>query len=161
MIKAIIYESKTNHTLRYAQMLSQKLKIPYYNSKEAINHLTKEDKAIFLGWICAGRIKGKSKIQNEFNIVIYGAVGAYPFSSEYLNELKKANNIDKPLFYLRGGIDYSKLNVITKLIVKLASKTIKHPDDKTKEMFHKGHDFVSEKNIEEIIKYIQINYSNW
>ena len=47
MIKAIIYESKTNHTLRYAKMLSDKLKIPYYTSAEAANHLTKEDKAIF------------------------------------------------------------------------------------------------------------------
>ena len=89
MIKAIIYESKTNHTLRYAKMLSDKLKIPYYTSAEAAKHLTKEDKAIFLGWICAGKIQGKSKLQDNFNIVIYGAVGAYPFSSDYLNELKK------------------------------------------------------------------------
>ena len=37
---------------------------------------------------------------------------------------------------------------------------MKQKDSKTKEMFHKGYDFVSEKNIEEILKYIQINYSN-
>ena len=160
MIKAIIYESKTNHTLRYAKMLSDKLKIPYYTSAEAANHLTKEDKAIFLGRICAGKIQGKSKLQDNFNIVIYGAVGAYPFSSDYLNELKKSNQIDKPLFYLRGGINYSKLNIFKKIIVKLAGKAMKQKDSKTKEMFHKGYDFVSEKNIEEILKYIQINYSN-
>ena len=160
MIKAIIYESKTSHTLRYAKVLSEKLKIPYYTLNEALEHLTKEDKTIFLGWICAGKIKGKTKLKDNFNIVIYGAVGAYPFSSNYLNELKKSNQIDKPLFYLRGGIDYSKLNIFQKIIVKLVGKTRKQKDATTKEMFHKGYDFVSEKNIEEILKYIQINYSN-
>ena len=158
MISAIVYESKAGHTLRYAKMLSKKLNIPCYSSKEALEKLKDHTKIIFLGWICAGNIKGINKIKNKFDVVYYGAVGAYPYSDKYLNNLKKSNNIDKPLFYLRGGLDYSKLGIFQKILVKIVGKTMKNPDENTKTMFNKGYDFVQTENIEEIVKYIQIKH---
>ena len=156
MVKAIVYESKAGHTLKYAEMLSKKLNIPFYSINESLEKLNSNEKIIFLSWICAGKIKEKDKIDNKYDIVCYGAVGAYPYSDEYLKELKVANNIDKPLFYLRGGIDYSKLNKFQKLLVKLVGKTMKNSDEKTKMMFKQGYDFVKKDNLEEIVKYIQI-----
>ena len=156
MVKAIVYESKAGHTLKYAEMLSKKLNIPFYSINESLEKLNSNEKIIFLSWICAGKIKEKDKIDNKYDIVCYGAVGAYPYSDEYLKELKVANNIDKPLFYLRGGIDYSKLNKFQKLLVKLVGKTIKTSDEKTQIMFKQGYDFVKKDNLEEIVKYIQI-----
>ena len=156
MIKAIVYESKAGHTLKYAEMLSKKLNIPFYWINESLEKLNSNEKIIFLSWICAGKIKEKDKIDNKYDIVCYGAVGAYPYSDEYLKELKVANNIDKPLFYLRGGIDYSKLNKFQKLLVKLVGKTMKTSDEKTQIMFKQGYDFVKKDNLEEIVKYIQI-----
>ncbi|CCY46619.1 putative uncharacterized protein [Firmicutes bacterium CAG:822] len=156
MVKAIVYESKAGHTLKYAEMLSKKLNIPFYWVNESLEKLNSNEKIIFLSWICAGKIKEKNKIDNKYDIVCYGAVGAYPYSDEYLKELKVANNIDKPLFYLRGGIDYSKLNKFQKLLVKLVGKTMKNSDEKTQIMFKQGYDFVKKDNLEEIVKYIQI-----
>lgn len=156
MVKAIVYESKAGHTLKYAEMLSKKLNIPFYSINESLEKLNSNEKIIFLSWICAGKIKEKDKIDNKYDIVCYGAVGAYPYSDEYLKELKVANNIDKPLFYLRGGIDYSKLNKFQKLLVKLVGKTMKSSDEKTQIMFKQGYDFVKKDNLEEIVKYIQI-----
>lgn len=156
MVKAIVYESKAGHTLKYAEMLSKKLNIPFYWVNESLEKLNSNEKIIFLSWICAGKIKEKDKIDNKYDIVCYGAVGAYPYSDEYLKELKVANNIDKPLFYLRGGIDYSKLNKFQKLLVKLVGKTMKNSDEKTQIMFKQGYDFVKKDNLEEIVKYIQI-----
>lgn len=156
MVKAIVYESKAGHTLKYAEMLSKKLNIPFYSINESLEKLNSNEKIIFLSWICAGKIKEKDKIDNKYDIVCYGAVGAYPYSDEYLKELKVANNIDKPLFYLRGGIDYSKLNKFQKLLVKLVGKTMKTSDEKTQIMFKQGYDFVKKDNLEEIVKYIQI-----
>ena len=156
MVKAIVYESKAGHTLKYAEMLSKKLNIPFYWVNESLEKLNSNEKIIFLSWICAGKIKEKDKIDNKYDIVCYGAVGAYPYSDEYLKELKVANNIDKPLFYLRGGIDYSKLNKFQKLLVKLVGKTMKTSDEKTQIMFKQGYDFVKKDNLEEIVKYIQI-----
>ncbi len=156
MVKAIVYESKAGHTLKYAEMLSKKLNIPFYWVNDSLEKLNSNEKIIFLSWICAGKIKEKDKIDNKYDIVCYGAVGAYPYSDEYLKELKVANNIDKPLFYLRGGIDYSKLNKFQKLLVKLVGKTMKNSDEKTQIMFKQGYDFVKKDNLEEIVKYIQI-----
>lgn len=156
MVKAIVYESKAGHTLKYAKMLSKKLNIPFYWVNDSLEKLNSNEKIIFLSWICAGKIKEKDKIDNKYDIVCYGAVGAYPYSDEYLKELKVANNIDKPLFYLRGGIDYSKLNKFQKLLVKLVGKTMKNSDEKTQIMFKQGYDFVKKDNLEEIVKYIQI-----
>ena len=156
MVKAIVYESKAGHTLKYAEMLSKKLNIPFYSINDSLEKLNSNEKIIFLSWICAGKIKEKNKIDNKYDIVCYGAVGAYPYSDEYLKELKVANNIDKPLFYLRGGIDYSKLNKFQKLLVKLVGKTMKTSDEKTQIMFKQGYDFVKKDNLEEIVKYIQI-----
>lgn len=155
---SIVYESKTGHTLKYAQMLSQKLHLPYYSIEEAETKLKEKDKVVFLSWICAGKIKEKDKIDKKYNIICYGAVGAYPYSDKYLKELKTNNKIDKPLFYLRGGIDYSKLNFPKKLLVKLVGIATKNKDPKTKEMFKKGYDFVSLKNLEEIIAFMQIKH---
>ena len=156
MIKAIVYESKTGHTLKYAEMLSKKLNIPFYWVNDSLEKLKNNEKIIFLSWICAGKIKGKDKVDNKYDIICYGAVGAYPYSDKYLKELKIANNIDKPLFYLRGGIDYSKLNIFKKILVKLVGKTMKNTDEKTQIMFKQGYDFVKKENLEEIVKYIQI-----
>lgn len=156
MVKAIVYESKAGHTLKYAEMLSKKLNIPFYWVNDSLEKLNSNEKIIFLSWICAGKIKEKDKIDNKYDIVCYGAVGAYPYSDEYLKELKVANNIDKPLFYLRGGIDYSKLNKFQKLLVKLVGKTMRNSDEKTQIMFKQGYDFVKKDNLEEIVKYIQI-----
>ncbi len=156
MVKAIVYESKAGHTLKYAEMLSKKLNIPFYWVNDSLEKLNSNEKIIFLSWICAGKIKEKDKIDNKYDIVCYGAVGAYPYSDEYLKELKVANNIDKPLFYLRGGIDYSKLNKFQKLLVKLVGKTMKTSDEKTQIMFKQGYNFVKKDNLEEIVKYIQI-----
>ena len=158
MVNAIIYESKTGHTKRYAQMLSKKLHIPYYSINEALKNLKPKDNIIFLSWICAGKIKSKKQVNNLYNVQCYGVVGAYPYSDKYLNELKQANDVDKPLFYIRGGIDFSKLKLPQKLLVKLVGLSLKNKDEKTKEMFKKGYDFVNLNNLEEIIKYIQIKH---
>ncbi len=160
MIKSIVYESKCGHTLKYAEMLSKKLNIPFYSSEEVNRKLENGEKIIYLGWVCAGKIKGINKIQNRYTVICYGAVGAYPYSDKYLNELKTANHINTPLFYLRGGIDYSKLGNFSKLLVQMVGKTMKDTDEKTQIMFKQGYDFVVEENLENMIQYIQTNSSN-
>lgn len=154
---AIIYETNTGHTLKYAQMLSKKLHIPYYTIEEAKEKIQNEDKIIFLSWVYASKIKKQKEISN-YNIICYGLVGAYPYSDKYLKTLKINNKITKPIFYLRGGIDYSKLNIFQKLLVKLASKTLKNQSEETKKMFKQGYNFVKVENLEEIIKYLQIKH---
>lgn len=157
MVKAIVYKSNTGHTLRYAEMLAKNLKVPFYNLNQAKKNLNYTDEIIYLGWICASQISGLSKIKKICNLKIVVGVGAYPKSNQYIKDLKKANNIKEPFFYLRGGIDYSKLKGIKKQIVKLVGKTVDKQDKEMVDLFTNGKDYVDEANLSEIINYFKSN----
>lgn len=158
MLKAIVYKSNTGHTLQYAKMLSEKLEIPYYTIKEAKKCLKQEDEIIYLGWICATKICGLNKVRNKYQIKCCAGVGVNPEGEEYTQKLKMANKMDKPLFYLRGGIDYTKLKGLKRKLLKMVGKAIEQenkPEDKEMiEMFKKGANYVSENNLDEILKYM-------
>lgn len=159
MIKAIVYKSSTGHTLEYAKMLSRKLNIPYYTIKEANKHLTRNESIIYLGWICAGRICGLSKVKKQYNIKCLGMVGVYPESEEYKKSLRESNDVKSELFYLQGGINYNKLKGIKRSVIQIVGKAItkeNKPENKELiEAFKMGKSFVSEKNLEKMVQYIK------
>ena len=159
MIKAIIYKSKTGHTKKYAEMLGEKLNMPFYEIKEAEKKLNKNDEIIYLGWICATRIVGLNKILKKYKVNCCGAVGAYPKTDENVQNIKNANNMKIPLFYMQGGIDYTKLNKIYKKLLQAIRKTIQNSSDNVDkeivEMFEKGKSFVCEENLKEIEEYLK------
>ena len=85
MIKSIVYKSNTGHTKQYAEMLSEVLKVPAYDLKEAKSNLKKNDEIVFLGWVCATKIQGLSKIKTEkedFNTDFHEAVAMVPVDDE-------------------------------------------------------------------------------
>lgn len=161
MIKAIVYKSNTGHTMQYAKMLGEKLNIPFYTIKQANENLKRNDEVIYLGWIFATKISGLNKVRNKYDIKCYGAVGVYPADNEYIETLKKTNNIDKPLFYMRGGIDYTKLEGLKRKVFQMVGKALeKENKEENKElvkMFKNGANFVSEENLKEILQYIKLN----
>lgn len=157
-MKAIIYESNTGHTLEYAKMLSSELNIPYYSLKEAKEKLNPRDEIIFLGWVFATKIQGLSKVK-KYNIKCIGAVGAYPYDEDYINDLKKSNKIQN-LFYLRGGINLQKLKGLKRKILVFVGNTMakKEPDNKEMiELFQKGVNYVSKDNLKSMIKFLNNN----
>lgn len=86
-------------------------------------------------------------------------VGSYPNETEYVASLKQSNQIENQLFYLRGGIDFSKLKGFKKKLLqfvgKMMAKDEKTENKEIRELFTKGANFVSEENIEPIIEYIK------
>ena len=159
MLKAIIYKSKTGHTKKYAEMLGKKLNIPFYEIKETEKKLNRNDEIIYLGWVCATRIVGLNKVLKKYKVKCCEAVGAYPKTDENVQNIKNANNIKIPLFYMQGGIDYTKLNKIYKKLLQTIGKTIQNSSDNVDkeivEMFEKGKSFVCEENIKEIEEYLK------
>ena len=155
MIKAIIYYTSTNHTLAYAKMLSKDLEIPYYSLIEAKEKLNKNDEVIYLSWICAGKIKKLKQVKDKYKIKCIGMIGAYPKTEKYTNELKTNNSLHIPCFYLRGGIDYTKLKGINKITVKMVGKVISKDNAELAQLFEKGGNFVKEGNLKEIIDFIK------
>lgn len=153
MSKVIVYKSKTGHTERYAKMLSEELDIPCYSYKEA--KVSDNDKVIFLSYIYASKIMGLSKALNKYNIKAIIAVGALAYSKDYVNTLKQTNNIDKPFFYLRGGIDYSKLNFIFRKFLPIIGKDIAKDDKELLNLFKNGGDFVTKDNLKDVINHLK------
>ena len=153
MSRVIIYKSKTGHTERYAKMLSEELNIPCYSYKDAI--VSKNDEVIFLSYIYASKIMGLSKILKKYNVKVVIAVGALAYSKDYLNTLKDANNIKLPFFYLRGGIDYSKLNFLFRKFLPVIGKDIAKDDKELLNLLKNGGDFVTKDNLSEVLNYLK------
>lgn len=153
MSRVIIYKSKAGHTERYARMLSKELNIPYYSSKDA--KVSENDEIIFLSHIYASKIMGLSKTLNKYNVKVVIGVGAMPYSRDYLNTLKDANNIKLPFFYPRGGIDYSKLNFFFRKFLPIIGKDIAKDDKELLRLFKNGGNFVTKDNLKEIVNYLK------
>lgn len=153
MSRVIIYKSKTGHTERYAKMLSEELDIPCYSYKEA--KVSDNDEVIFLSYIYASKIMGLSKALNKYNIKAIIAVGALAYSKDYVNTLKQTNNIDKPFFYLRGGIDYNKLNFFFRKFLPIIGKDIAKDDKELLNLFKNGGDFVTKDSLKDVINHLK------
>ena len=121
MIKAIVYKSNTGHTMQYAKMLSEKLNIPRFTIEEEKTNLQKQEEIVYFGWVCATKICGLRKVKNRYSIKCYGAVGLFPTDENYIKNLKEANKLDKDLFYMQGGLDYTKLKGIKRKKWKMYS----------------------------------------
>lgn len=153
MSRVIIYKSKTGHTERYARMLSKELNIPCYSYKDA--KVSENDEIIFLSYIYASKIMGLSKILKKYNVKVIIAVGALAYSKDCLNTLKNNNNIKLPLFYLRGGINYSKLNFFFRKFLPVIGKDLAKDDKELLNLFKNGGTFVTKDNLKEIINYLK------
>lgn len=153
MNKVIIYKSKTGHTKKYANMLSKELNIPCYSYKDA--KVNDNDEVIFLSYIYASKIMGLSKTLKKYNVKVVIGVGAMPYSKDYLNTIKDANNIKLPFFYLRGGIDYNKLNFFFRKFLPIIGKDIAKNDKKLLNLFKNGGDFVNKNNLKDIFDFLK------
>lgn len=157
----IVYESKTGFTKKYADMLGGKTKLKVFRLKE-ISKISKDEEIIFLGWMKVGKIQGLSKLKN-YNIKAVCGSGTAP-SAEPDNETVIARNkIENiPFFYLRGGcLPLNELKGMDKIMLYMFTKMLKSrkdSDEKTKEAIfniENGYDGVKEKNLEEIISWIE------
>ena len=134
-------------------MLSEELNIPCYSYKDA--KVSINDEVIFLSYIYASKIMGLSKILKKYNVKVVIAVGALAYSKDYLNTLRNANNISLPFFYLRGGIDYSKLNFFFRKFLPIIGRDIAKEDEELLNLFKNGGDFVSKDNLKEVIDHLK------
>lgn len=75
MIKAVVYESNTGFTKRYAELFAAKLELPCYTIKEAAKNTEKGAEIVFFGWIYANKIKCLKKACKRWNVVCAAGVG--------------------------------------------------------------------------------------
>ena len=157
MIKAVVYESNTGFTKRYAELFAAKLELPCYTIKEAAKNTEKGAEIEFFGWIYANKIKCLKKACKRWNVVCAAGVGMNAPSRTYSDILTEANPSSFPIFYLRGGMNANKLRGFGRLMIKMLTeeleKSNKPEDAEIIKLLKTGGDYVSEENLAELIAF--------
>jgi len=148
MIQAIVYESNTGFTKKYAELLSAETGLPCYSLSE--NKAGLGDSVIYMGWLCAGKVKGYGKASKKFNVRAVAGVGMRVQDASALSDLIKQNSLGStPAFYLRGGLDINKLRGLNKIIMKAIVKgtACKEGNPDSKDTLYSLKDYVSKDNL--------------
>ncbi len=172
----IIYGSHYGTTEQYAKELAKRTKIEAisFTHVKDINHY---DNIIYCGGLYAGGVLGMSKIFKKIKHIttkkiILVTVGlADPKDKKNRNNIRnhiKAQVVKEiyekaSIFHLRGGIDYQKLNVVHKTMLKLLYHSIKKiPEEKLTaedkamiETYNKKVNFIRFSDLNQIVNEIQ------
>lgn len=161
-MKAIVYESNTGFTWKYAHMLGERTGLKALPLELAKNELQKGEEIFFLGWVCAGKISGYAKAAKLFSVQGAAGVGIIFPDEATIPQLRENTNIkDIPLFFLQGGVAPEKLSAIKRKILNMVAATVEKAGPKNeneREMIDAlriGGDFVRAENLDGILAFIQ------
>ena len=181
MSEIIIYGSKYGSTKRYATELSGKTGIKCFGFDE-VKDLSNYETIIYFGGLYAGGVLGLKHtipllVKNNKQTIIIVTVGlADTLDSTNIANINAslARQIPKEIyerakmFYLRGGIDYSKLNFGHKTMMKLLYMKAKNlpQEEKTPEInvmvdtYNQKVDFVDFDGLNAITEYLEIPFES-
>lgn len=117
-LKAVVYCSYTGHAKKCAEMFSNRLGVPCYDIKD-IRGLDRNSKIVFFGWIRANKIMGYRKAKGIFDIKLVCGVGMCKGTDSIIQSLIERNNIDKPFYYVQGGVNTERLSGVYKWILNI------------------------------------------
>ncbi|NCB62200.1 MAG: hypothetical protein EOM52_01050 [Clostridia bacterium] len=161
-ISAIVYTSGTGFTRRYAQMLGEKTGLAVYDLK-ASGGPAKDTPVIFMGWLCAGKLKGLKSAVKRWPVQAVCAVG---LGTDEMNRVERlAPSLGCPpgsnLFYLRGGFAPEKLTGVAKVMMGMMRKAMqsKPPADEDGKVmldaFVNGGDWVDAARLDGVAAYLE------
>lgn len=125
MIQAIVYESNTGFTKRYAEALANKTGLPLYSVAESRKSVAKGSDIVFLSWVSGGAVVKLDKAKVYFNIRAVGAVGLSTPTPEREAAIVSHHQLDVPVYCLPGGFDLTKLHGMQKLAMKVMIRSLK------------------------------------
>lgn len=141
----ILYKSSTGFTKWYAEQIAAALSCPLLPLKEATaERLFGCDTVIFGSRAHAGRIdsfdKAKALVKKSGakNLILF-VTGATPNDAEAVVKKFWENNLTAeelsslPHFYMQGGLNYERMSLPDKLMMKAAAAMVKKKKDKTPE----------------------------
>lgn len=138
----VIYTSQTGFTKRYAEWIAQGagadcLELSAAKKKD----LTAYETIIYGGWACAGSIRKIGWFKRNTDRwadkkLIAFCVGASPADSPEVEQALSQNFNEAELkqvrvFYCPGGLNYTKMSVLSKLMMKMLIVMLKAKKDKT------------------------------
>jgi menaquinone-dependent protoporphyrinogen IX oxidase len=172
----VMYFSKYGTTKKYAEWIASELNGDI-NSIKSIKKETLEnyDTIILGSGLYAGKIAGIKILINNYEKIKNKKLVIFTCGLADYNKIENINTINKRLeeelpqnikenvkvFYLRGGINYKKINlkykilmwILKKMIMRKGIENINEEDKDFLETYGQKVDFVDKNNIMDIIKY--------
>jgi menaquinone-dependent protoporphyrinogen IX oxidase len=169
MNKIVVYKSQSGFTKMYGELIAEKLMCDAVSMKEMkIKKLKDYDVIIFGGGVHAGSINGLKNVKKivgklvNKKLVVF-CTGATPAEEiKSIEEIKnrnfsKSELSDIPFFYLQSGLNYNKMNVSGKMMMKLLLKMLENKADKTEQdiamanMIKESYDISDKKYIHSLV----------
>jgi len=175
-MEIIIYcNSKTGFTKRYADWIADELKCDVLSFKDFSKKVISKDNIIIFGSrVHAGRIECLNKIKTCFsdkkNLIVF-VTGATPvLETSAIGKIWAANFTDNeirtiPHFYLQSGLNYEKMGLIDRTIMRIVAKLIDKKKDKNEtekgfgKAIKKSYDISSKEYIEPLLKFVRDKYA--
>ncbi len=156
---AIVYTSNTGFTAKYAQMLARASGIPAYDTKERWERPPAGAAVLYLGWLCAGGIKGLKAARGRYRLQAVCGVGLTPADEGYAQTVRAQNHLEElPFFYLQGGYAPEKLTGPYRLMMGAVSKLAGTVQDQTGDamaaLFSQGSNAVSLEALAPILAWL-------
>jgi menaquinone-dependent protoporphyrinogen IX oxidase len=172
----VMYFSKYGSTKKYAEWIASELNGDIYNIKNVKQNILENYDTIILGsGLYAGKIEGINIIINNYETIKDKKLIIFTCGLADYNKTENINNINKRLekiipvnirenikiYYLRGGMNYKKLNLkhktmmglLKKMIQKKGSEKLTDENKEFLETYGKTIDFTNKNNINEIVEY--------
>lgn len=168
----VIYNSQTGFTKKYADWVAEQVNAECVEFSKAVKKdLQGYDAIIFGGWAVAGSISKLKWFKNNLHkwagkkLVVF-CVGASPAENPEIGEVLPKNfTADElkqvKLVYCPGGLNYEKMSVSSRLMMKTFVKMLKMKKNKTEtdiaqiEIMSSSYDISDMKYAEPIINYLK------
>ena len=146
----VIFESRYGFTRRYAQWIGEALSCPVFEKKQFHpQNFSNYDTIIYGGGLYAGGVSGIKLIVKNWprlsqkRLILFTCGLADPKDPANVSHIREGLSKAVPqemlqslhLFHLRGGIDYSRLSPVHKIMMSMLRKMLlkKEPDALTRE----------------------------
>ena len=164
----VVYKSKTGFTKNYAEWIAESLHgeaVPAEQAKKI--DLSSYDALVFGGWTFAGSIQGLKEMKPRFESFrgkkAVFATGSSPADSpEVVTFLEKNLSEEEHksirAFYMPGGLDYTKLHGMNKLMMKMMGNMMKKQHGEDSQQYKDiafSHDGTDRKYIQPLLDYIE------
>jgi menaquinone-dependent protoporphyrinogen IX oxidase len=172
MKNIVLYKSKYGNTLQYATWIAEELgweirDFSDFKKQEIKNY----QHVIFGSGVYMGKMNQIKKVLQYFKekpIIIFACAGNNNVEKD-IDDIKKNNFQTQQLtyhkfFYLPGGVDFSKMTGITKMMINFFRKLMEKKLNKTADEqaildgFTNPTNYVDKSHIQELISYVQSLY---
>lgn len=173
----VIYESKYGHTKCYAEWIANTLSCPIFERKKfQPQNFSDYDTIIYGGGLYAGGVSGIKLLTQNYpqlakkRVVLFTCGLASTDNPANADHIRQAlSQVLSPdmmkhfsIFHLRGGIDYSKLSFLHKIMMRMMYKMLSkkdaseltEEDNGFLETYGKSVDFSDKNTIAPIIDYV-------